>query len=77
MTKYQSKEFAMDMSNLNPKISDCELAMDCTIPMGITSETVAERYNISRTKQDQLAVLSHSKYVIYIEMYKSVVIYVY
>ncbi|POM70615.1 3-ketoacyl-CoA thiolase A [Phytophthora palmivora] len=36
-------------------------AMDCTVPMGITSENVAEKYGISRTKQDELAALSHAK----------------
>ncbi|POM79995.1 3-ketoacyl-CoA thiolase A [Phytophthora palmivora] len=36
-------------------------AMDCTVPMGITSENVAEKYGISRTKQDDLAALSHAK----------------
>ncbi|EGZ07490.1 hypothetical protein PHYSODRAFT_340572 [Phytophthora sojae] len=36
-------------------------AMDCTVPMGITSENVAEQFGISRTKQDELAALSHAK----------------
>ncbi|GMF40448.1 unnamed protein product [Phytophthora lilii] len=36
-------------------------AMDCTVPMGITSENVAEKFGISRTKQDELAALSHAK----------------
>ena len=31
------------------------------MPMGITSENVAEKYKISREKQDQLAVESHQK----------------
>lgn len=61
MSLYKSEEFKMDMSNMSQQISDFQLAMDCTIPMGITSENVAERYNISRAKQDQLAVQSHAK----------------
>ncbi|KAJ0408252.1 hypothetical protein P43SY_004410 [Pythium insidiosum] len=36
-------------------------AMDCTIPMGVTSENVAEEYGISRAKQDALAAASHAK----------------
>lgn len=48
---------------VNPKLSDNELAMQCTIPMGVTSENVAERYGISREQQDHLAMLSHQKYV--------------
>ncbi|CAH0482140.1 unnamed protein product [Peronospora belbahrii] len=36
-------------------------AIDCTIPMGITSENVAETYGISRLQQDEMAALSHAK----------------
>ncbi|CEG43435.1 3-ketoacyl-thiolase a [Plasmopara halstedii] len=36
-------------------------AMDCTVPMGITSENVAEKFNISRSEQDKLALSSHTK----------------
>ena len=61
MTKYQSTEFNMDASNMNPKAYDCSLAMDCTIPMGITSENVAERFSVSREQQDQLAYESQIK----------------
>jgi len=46
---------------LNPKIGDFTLAQDALLPMGITSENVAERYNVSREKQDQMAYLSHKK----------------
>ncbi|CAI5738256.1 unnamed protein product [Peronospora destructor] len=35
-------------------------AMDCTVPMGITSENVAEKYGISRLQQDEMAALSHA-----------------
>lgn len=34
-------------------------ARDCVMPMGLTSENVAERYNISRADQDAFAVESH------------------
>ena len=45
----------------NPKLGDYQLAMDCLIPMGITSENVAEKYNVSREKQDHMAYISHKK----------------
>lgn len=45
----------------NPRLADEPLARDTLIPMGITSENVAERYNISREKQDRLALASHQK----------------
>ncbi|XP_077227680.1 3-ketoacyl-CoA thiolase 1, peroxisomal-like [Tasmannia lanceolata] len=34
-------------------------AKDCLIPMGITSETVAKQYEVSRLDQDKAAFLSH------------------
>ncbi|KYG13618.1 acetyl-CoA acyltransferase [Fusarium verticillioides 7600] len=36
-------------------------ALDCILPMGVTSENVAERYSISREDQDAFAVSSHLK----------------
>ncbi|KAL5724297.1 acetyl-CoA C-acyltransferase [Ranunculus cassubicifolius] len=36
-------------------------ALDCLLPMGITSENVAERYGVTRKEQDQAAVDSHRK----------------
>eukprot|EP00555_Chaetoceros_dichaeta_P002563 CAMPEP_0198249340 /NCGR_PEP_ID=MMETSP1447-20131203/893_1 /TAXON_ID=420782 /ORGANISM="Chaetoceros dichaeta, Strain CCMP1751" /LENGTH=399 /DNA_ID=CAMNT_0043933951 /DNA_START=47 /DNA_END=1246 /DNA_ORIENTATION=- len=36
-------------------------AMDCLIPMGITSENVAEKYNLTRTQLDTFAAQSHTK----------------
>lgn len=35
--------------------------LNCLLPMGITSENVASRYNISRREQDEFAVLSHKR----------------
>jgi len=43
------------------RLSDNPLAADCLVPMGITSENVAEEFGISRAKQDQLAAESHRK----------------
>jgi acetyl-CoA acyltransferase 1 len=34
---------------------------DCLMPMGITSENVAERYNVDRKSQDEYAVRSHER----------------
>lgn len=42
-------------------IKDVQDATDCIVPMGITSENVAEKFGISRTSQDDFAVLSHTK----------------
>ncbi|MEE6467409.1 hypothetical protein FKM82_007230 [Ascaphus truei] len=36
-------------------------ARDCLIPMGITSENVAERFGVSRQKQDAFSVASQQK----------------
>jgi acetyl-CoA acyltransferase 1 len=36
-------------------------ARDCLMPMGITSENVAERYKVDRKSQDEYAVRSHSR----------------
>ncbi|KAL5702542.1 acetyl-CoA C-acyltransferase [Ranunculus cassubicifolius] len=45
----------------NPKAKNFQQALDCLIPMGITSENVAERYGVTRKEQDQAAVDSHRK----------------
>lgn len=45
----------------NPKLSDFQQAQDSLIPMGITSENVAERFKISRQQQDELAFASQQK----------------
>lgn len=36
-------------------------AMNCMLPMGITSENVASKYNISRLEQDEFSVLSQTR----------------
>jgi len=36
-------------------------AADCLIPMGITSENVAQQYNVTRTHQDEFAAKSFAK----------------
>ena len=45
----------------DPKVMANKNAKNCLIPMGLTSENVAAKYNISRADQDALAVSSHQK----------------
>ncbi len=42
-------------------LSSDQLAADCLIPMGITSENVAEKYGVTRAQQDGFAARSQSK----------------
>ncbi|KAK9733873.1 hypothetical protein RND81_04G098300 [Saponaria officinalis] len=45
----------------NPKVEIFPQARDCLLPMGLTSENVAERYGVTRQEQDQAAVESHKR----------------
>ncbi|XP_040595796.1 3-ketoacyl-CoA thiolase B, peroxisomal isoform X1 [Mesocricetus auratus] len=47
--------------NVSSRLLENEKARDCLIPMGITSENVAERFGISRQKQDAFALASQQK----------------
>ncbi|KAM4606751.1 3-ketoacyl-CoA thiolase, peroxisomal [Polymixia lowei] len=47
--------------DVSSRLMDNDKARDCIIPMGITSENVAERFGVSREKQDTFAVSSHQK----------------
>ncbi|XP_077379632.1 3-ketoacyl-CoA thiolase, peroxisomal isoform X2 [Festucalex cinctus] len=47
--------------DLSSRLADNDKARDCVIPMGVTSENVAERFGISREKQDAFALASHQK----------------
>ncbi|XP_004854312.1 3-ketoacyl-CoA thiolase B, peroxisomal isoform X1 [Heterocephalus glaber] len=47
--------------NITSRLLENEKARDCLIPMGITSEKVAERFGISREKQDTFALASQQK----------------
>jgi len=53
--------FTDGVGKLNDKLMTNQQAMDCLIPMGITSENVAEKYNISRKEQDEFACKSQLK----------------
>ncbi|XP_033762268.1 3-ketoacyl-CoA thiolase B, peroxisomal-like [Pecten maximus] len=45
----------------NPKMLGEEKAKNCLIPMGLTSENVAEKYGLTREEQDQFALLSQDR----------------
>jgi len=51
----------LDPQTLAPQVFEHDKAQLCLMPMGITSENVAEKFGITREKQDQLAVESHLK----------------
>lgn len=55
---YASRAIPVD---LWPELRDSPVkdAKDCIMPMGITSENVAERYGVNRADQDAFAVESH------------------
>ena len=57
---YSSRGIPTDVSPalLKSSIKD---ARDCLMPMGITSENVAERYNVDRKSQDEYTVRSHGR----------------
>jgi acetyl-CoA acetyltransferase family protein len=45
----------------NPRIASSSDAQNCLIPMGVTSENVAEKFGISRDAQDTMAARSHAR----------------
>ncbi|XP_021763415.1 3-ketoacyl-CoA thiolase 2, peroxisomal-like [Chenopodium quinoa] len=47
--------------HINPKVEIFMQARDCLLPMGITSENVAQSYGVTRQDQDQAAVESHRR----------------
>ncbi|KAF7581011.1 3-ketoacyl-CoA thiolase B, peroxisomal [Clavispora lusitaniae] len=46
---------------VDPKLQENEEMAKCLIPMGITNENVAAKYNIPRSKQDEFAAASYAK----------------
>ena len=52
---------AWNDGSLNPAAASNASARQCTVPMGITSENVAARWNIGRGAQDAVAVRSHAR----------------
>uniref|UniRef100_A0A8C5TM60 Acetyl-CoA acyltransferase 1 n=1 Tax=Malurus cyaneus samueli TaxID=2593467 RepID=A0A8C5TM60_9PASS len=52
---------ANNPGDISSKMMDNSKARDCLIPMGITSENVAEKFGVSRKKQDAFALASQQK----------------
>lgn len=52
---------AVDPELLSDMVYEHPLASNCLMPMGITSENVAEQFGIDRKTQDEMAVESHKK----------------
>lgn len=52
---------SVNVDKLSDAIFDHEQARNCLMGMGETSENVAEKYGISKEKQDRMAVESHQK----------------
>jgi len=46
---------------INPRIKDVPQAASCLMPMGVTSENVAEKFGVDRKTQDSFSVTSHKK----------------
>ena len=47
-----SMDASVDPNILSPKVFEHPLAQNCLMSMGVTSENIAEKYSISRQKQD-------------------------
>ncbi|KAM8878143.1 LOW QUALITY PROTEIN: 3-ketoacyl-CoA thiolase, peroxisomal [Spinachia spinachia] len=47
--------------DLSCRVTEVDKARDCIIPMGITSENIAERFGVSREEQDAFALRSQQK----------------
>jgi acetyl-CoA acyltransferase 1 len=43
------------------QVIELQKAQDCLLPMGITSENVAQRYGVTREEQDKAAAESHMR----------------
>jgi len=52
---------SVDAEKIGEAVFQHEKANKCLMPMGITSENVAEKYGVNREKQDRMAVESHKK----------------
>jgi len=46
---------------MNPRVASSMDAQNCLIPMGVTSENVADRWGITRLAQDTMAARSHAR----------------
>jgi acetyl-CoA acyltransferase 1 len=53
---------------VNPRVIELQKAQDCLLPMGITSENVAQRYGVTREEQDKAAVSSLGMHLCFISI---------
>lgn len=60
MSLYNMQE-SLDPSKLAEELFEHETARNCLIPMGVTSDNVATKYNLDRKVLEQFAVDSHKK----------------
>ncbi|XP_038712924.1 3-ketoacyl CoA thiolase 1, peroxisomal-like [Tripterygium wilfordii] len=59
--EYMTANPISGVQKINPKVHDFVQARDCLLPMGVTSENVAQRYGVTREEQDRAAVESHKR----------------
>jgi acetyl-CoA acyltransferase 1 len=55
---------SVDPESISEEVFEVENARNCMIPMGITSENVAEKFGVTRKEQDEFAVESHRRAVL-------------
>ncbi|KAI5950728.1 POT1 [Candida jiufengensis] len=56
-----SQYYKSTIPQIDPHLGEDEHVASCLIPMGITNENVANKYNISREKQDEFSANSYNK----------------
>ncbi|XP_071471953.1 3-ketoacyl-CoA thiolase A, peroxisomal-like [Marmota flaviventris] len=59
--EFMSMGWNLNPGNIASYVRENKKARDCLIPMGITSENVAEWFGVSREKQDTFAVASQQE----------------
>lgn len=52
---------SVNVEKISQAVFEHEVARNCLMGMGETSENVADKYGITRQQQDQMAVQSHQK----------------
>ncbi|KAJ2400062.1 3-ketoacyl-CoA thiolase with broad chain length specificity [Coemansia sp. RSA 2559] len=61
MTQFYGPQHKMIPDSMSEDVLAAPEVADCLIPMGFTSENVAQDFNIPRAKQDAFAALSHQR----------------
>lgn len=60
MSFYSMKNM-INHQTVSPKVHQNDLAKDCLLPMGVTSDILAENFNLKREELDQFSAESHKK----------------